>query len=90
VLNISLAGSDVLNISLSGALLQAVQDALPCAEAGVLVKKLSQLTPLSSAKRAKPKYFIMLCGISCELVSCVHRPIVDSVSTIASLGQTKP
>ncbi len=46
------------------------------AEAGVLV---------SSAQRANPRYFIMLCGISCELAGCVvvHRPIVDSESTIA-------
>ncbi len=52
-------------------------------EAGVLVRKLSQLTPLSSAKRANPRYFITLCEISCELPGCVHRPIVDSESTIA-------
>jgi hypothetical protein len=52
-------------------------------EAGVLVRKLSQLTPLSEDKRANPKYFIVLCGISCEL-GCVYRPIVDSESTIAS------
>jgi hypothetical protein len=36
-------------------------------EAGVLVRKLSQQTPLSNAKQANPRYFIMLCGISCEL-----------------------
>ncbi len=59
-------------------------------EAGVLVRKLSQLTPLSSAKRANPRYFIMFCGISCELAGRVHRPIVDSESTIAGWGQTKP
>ncbi len=47
-------------------------------EAGVLVRKLSQPTPLSQAKRANPSYFTMLCGISCELAGCVHRPIVDS------------
>ncbi len=35
--------------------------------AGVLVRKLSQLTPLSKAKQANPKYFSMLCGMSCEL-----------------------
>ncbi len=35
-------------------------------------------------------YFIMLCGISCELAGCVHRPIMDSESTIAGWGQTKP
>ncbi len=29
---------------------------------GVLVRKLSQLTPLSKAKRANPRYFILLCG----------------------------
>jgi hypothetical protein len=52
-------------------------------EAGVLVRKLSQLTPLSSAKRANPRYFILLCGISSELAGCVHRPIVDSKSTVA-------
>jgi hypothetical protein len=47
-------------------------------EAEVLVRKLSQLTPLSQAKRADPRYFIMLCGISCEKAGCVNRPIVDS------------
>ncbi len=52
-------------------------------EAGVLVRKLSQLTQLSQAKGANPSYFTMLCGISCELAGCVHRPIVDSESTIA-------
>jgi hypothetical protein len=36
-------------------------------DAGVLVRKFSQLTPLSYAKRANPGYFIMLCEISCEL-----------------------
>jgi hypothetical protein len=36
-------------------------------EAEVLVRKFSQLTPLSEAKRANPKYFIKLCEISCEL-----------------------
>ncbi len=35
------------------------------------VRKLSQLTPLGKAKRAR--YFILLCGISCELAGCVHR-----------------
>ncbi len=43
-------------------------------EAGVLVRKLSHLSPLSSAKRSNPKCFIMLCGISCELAGCVHTP----------------
>jgi hypothetical protein len=38
------------------------------AEAGVLVRKLSQLTQLK-AKRANPRYFSMLCG-SCELAGC--------------------
>jgi hypothetical protein len=52
-------------------------------EAGVLVRKSSQLTSLSLAKRANPRYFIQLCGISCELAGCVNRPIVDSESTIA-------
>jgi hypothetical protein len=52
-------------------------------EAGVLVRKLSQLTPLSYAKQANPRYFIMLCGISCELAGYVQRPIVDYESTIA-------
>jgi hypothetical protein len=52
-------------------------------EAGVLIRKLSQLTPLRSAKRANPRYFIMLCGISCELAGCVHRPIMDSESAEA-------
>jgi hypothetical protein len=51
-------------------------------EAGVLVRKLRQLTPLSYAKRANPRCFILLCGISCKLAGCVHRPIVDSESTI--------
>ncbi len=50
-------------------------------DAGVLVRKLSQLTPLTLAKRANPRYFIMLCGISCELDGCVHWPFVDSEST---------
>jgi hypothetical protein len=52
-------------------------------ETGVLVRKLSQLTRLSEAKQANPKYFIMLCGISSELAGCVHGPIVDAESTIA-------
>jgi hypothetical protein len=51
--------------------------------AGVLVRKLIRLTPLSSAKRANPRYFIRFCGINYELASCVHRPIVYSESTIA-------
>jgi hypothetical protein len=55
-----------------------------CAEAGVLVRKLSQLIPLSSAKRG---YFIMFCGISCEKAGCVHRPIVDSESRCRSFSQ---
>jgi hypothetical protein len=33
-------------------------------EAGVLIRKLSQLILLRSAKRANPRYFIMLCGIT--------------------------
>jgi hypothetical protein len=56
-------------------------------EAGVLVRKLSQLNPLRCAKWANPRYFMLLCGISCELAGFVHRPIVDSEFTI---GQTKP
>jgi hypothetical protein len=52
-------------------------------DAGVLVRKLGQLTPLRKAKPANPKYFILLCGIGCELACCVLRPIVDSKSTIA-------
>jgi hypothetical protein len=52
-------------------------------EAGVLVRKFSQLTPLRQAKRANPRYFILLCGISCEIAGCVHWPIVDFESTIA-------
>ncbi len=44
-------------------------------EVGVLVRKLSQLSPLRSAKRVNPRYFIMLCGIRCELTGW---------------GQTKP
>jgi hypothetical protein len=51
-------------------------------EAGVLVRKLSKLTPLSEAKVAYPRYLIMLCEISFELAGCLHQPIVDS-STIA-------
>ncbi len=51
-------------------------------EAGVLVRKWIQLTPLSQAKWANPRYFIKLCGNSCdcELAGCVQRPIaiVDS------------
>jgi hypothetical protein len=42
-------------------------------DAEVLVRKLSQL--LSLAKRANPRYLIMLCGFSCELAGCVHLPI---------------
>ncbi len=41
-------------------------------KARVLVRKLSQLTPLSKAKRANPRYCKLLCGISCELAGCVH------------------
>jgi hypothetical protein len=45
---------------------------------------LSQLFLLSKAKRANPsRYFILLCGLSCELAGCEHRPIVDSEFTIA-------
>jgi hypothetical protein len=47
-------------------------------EAGVLVRKLRQPTPLSWAKRANPRCFILLFGISYELAGCVHRPSVDS------------
>jgi hypothetical protein len=47
-----------------------------------LVRKLRQLTPLSLATPAKPKCFILLCRISCELAGCVHQPIVSSESTI--------
>ncbi len=43
-------------------------------EAGVLAKKLSQLTP-----QAKPRFFILLCGISCELAGCVNRPFVRAL-----------
>ncbi len=35
-------------------------------DAGVLVRKLRQLT---LAKPANPRYFFMLCGISCELAA---------------------
>jgi hypothetical protein len=52
-------------------------------EAGVLVRKFSQLARLSYAKRANHRYFILLCGIICELTGCIHRPIVDSECTIA-------
>ncbi len=57
----------------------------PHPEAGVLVRKLSQLelTRLSLAKRANPRYFILLCGISCELAGCVQWPTVDSEPTIS-------
>ena len=55
-----------------------------CDEAGVLVRKLSQLTLLSSAKRG---YFIKFCGISCELAGYVHCPIVDSESRCGSFSQ---
>ncbi len=58
-------------------------------EAEVLVRKLSQLTPLSYAKRANLRYFIRLFGISCELAGCLHLPIMDSESTIAGVVQTK-
>jgi hypothetical protein len=51
--------------------------------AGVLARKLSQLIPLSEAKRANPRYFVLLCGIICDSAGRVHRPIVDSESTIA-------
>ncbi len=51
---------------------------------GSFSQKLSQLTPLSKAKRANPRYFILLCGISSELAGCVHRPIVDSESGLAA------
>jgi hypothetical protein len=57
----------------------------PClrCEAGVLVRKLSQLTPLSEAEQANPRYFILLCGINCEFAGCGHQHIVDSEYTIA-------
>ncbi len=51
-------------------------------DAGVLVRKLRQLTPLSDAKPANPKCFMLLCRISCDLARCVHQPIVSSESTI--------
>ncbi len=51
-------------------------------KAGVFVRKLKQLTPLSYAKRANPMCFILVCGISCELTGSVHRRIGDSESTI--------
>jgi len=38
---------------------------------------------------ANPKCVILLCGISCELAGCVHRPIVDSESTRYS-AEAKP
>jgi hypothetical protein len=47
-------------------------------DASVLVRKLSQLNPLSLAKRDNPRYFILRYGISCELAGCVQRPTVDS------------
>jgi hypothetical protein len=47
-------------------------------EVGVLVIKLSQLIPLSIAKRANPWYFVLFCGIRFELAGCVHRPIMGS------------
>jgi hypothetical protein len=50
-------------------------------EAGVLVRNLRPLTPLSKAKQANPRCFILLCGISCELAGCVQRHIMDSEST---------
>jgi hypothetical protein len=48
----------------------------PClrSEAGVLVRKLSQLTPLSEAKQANPRYSISYCSVESA---------VDSESTIA-------
>jgi hypothetical protein len=49
-------------------------------EAGVLVRKLSLLNPLSKAKQANPRYFILFCGISCELAGFVHRPIMWTLS----------
>ncbi len=58
-------------------------------EAGVLIRKLSQLLPLRWAKWANPRYFILPCGISCELAGCVHRlrPIQTLVSyTLADLN----
>ncbi len=42
-------------------------------DAGVLVRKLRQLTKLSSAKPANPRYFILLCRISWELAGCELR-----------------
>jgi hypothetical protein len=41
-------------------------------DAGVLDRKLSQLIPLSYVKRVNPRYFIMFCGISCELAGRGH------------------
>ncbi len=53
----------------------------PClrCEAGVIVRKLSQLTPLSEAKQANPRYFILLCGINCELAGCGQQPVLLNV-----------
>ncbi len=52
-------------------------------------QKIESANPAQLAKRANPRYFILLCGISCELAGYVHRPIVDSESMIAGWGQTK-
>ncbi len=38
---------------------------------------------LNPTPKPTPPPFFLLCGISCELPGCVHRPIVDSESTIA-------
>ncbi len=53
---------------------QAVSTKTTYPESGVLVIKLSQLTQLSKAKLAKPRYLIMFCGISCESAGCAWTP----------------
>jgi hypothetical protein len=60
----------------------------PSPEAGVLVRKLCQLIPLSKAKRAYPRYFILLWWNQLLVYQLcvhhgVHRPIVGSESTTA-------
>jgi hypothetical protein len=50
---------------------------------GSFSQKIEPAYTAQLAKRANPRYFILLCGISCELAGCVCRPIVDSSSMIA-------
>jgi hypothetical protein len=43
---------------------------------------MSQLASLSYAKRANPRYIVLLCGISCELAGCVSSAVSPTVTSV--------